>query len=300
MRNQKAYRQLSEHMIEWPFYLKDWWLDATCTPAGWDAVVINTNGDGEPDAVLPYEVRRKWGFRKVSTPEFTPWSGPWLKDTQRHKAHHIMAEFEALMTSIFDDLPRSRKVDIKLSPDIPYGLPAHWAGFRESLMYTYRLSFNEAKNAFDNFNRSTRKEVQSFDAELFTPDGDEFFHFISNSNSKYTTAQHRKLERIHSALQERERLVIRAARENDTWLGAVMGVIDREELFLLCSGLNRSVKPNFAFYAIIFDIIKRHEGRINTIDFMGSQDPSVAHSFRSLGAIPMSIRRIEKKSLLNF
>ena len=79
-----------------------------------------------------------------------------------------------------------------------------------------------------------------------------------------------------------------------------MGVRDKEEVFMLSSAVNRKVNPNPAFYSMIFDIVTSLEGQINTIDLMGSQDKAVAHAFRALSAIPVGIRSVTRKSLLNF
>ena len=260
MQNKDAYRHISAENTDWPFYLQDWWLDACCTSSEWDAIIIREPQSGLPDAVMPFEVRSKWGLRKVTTPEFTPWSGPWFRETTREKPHHIMAEFEERLTKLFQALPKTPFLNIKFSPAVPYGIPVHWIGYQERLIYTYRLTFNTAEHAFQNFNRTVRRDIQNADHEVIRPKEEEFF----------------------------------------MWLGALMGVRDKEEVFMLSSAVNRKVNPNPAFYSMIFDIVTSLEGQINTIDLMGSQDKAVAHAFRALSAIPVGIRSVTRKSLLNF
>src|SRR5690242_17670940 len=80
---QQKYRELCEKESSIPIFQKAWWLDATCGEQGWEAVILEKNG--EIVAALPYKISRKIGFVWMNMPSLTSGWGPWIKYPNHQK-----------------------------------------------------------------------------------------------------------------------------------------------------------------------------------------------------------------------
>ncbi|MCB0667057.1 MAG: hypothetical protein KDC80_14590 [Saprospiraceae bacterium] len=90
---EQVIHQLIEDHPEVPFFMKPSWLEVVC-PGEWD--IITQVKDGILQAFIPFRLRKKWGFRIVTTPYLTPHSGPWIAERmdpkQKSEAYKAIAK----------------------------------------------------------------------------------------------------------------------------------------------------------------------------------------------------------------
>lgn len=294
--NQQQYRQWAKNQKGLPFYLQCEWLDATCGSDHWDASLCLEGN--EVIAALPFQISRKYGFTKSHTPDFLPYSGPWLADTKKEKTHHQMAEFEGRMMHLLDRL--KNLVDLRFSPEIPYGLPIVWSKFKHRLSYTYQLNYLSVNECFDQFNRTIRKHLNPPDAAVNPISGSAFLRFIDAHGQRYSLKQKQILQNIITTFESSDQLSILGAFRNDACMAVLLAVESQNTGYLLSSAVDKSITDNMGFYRLVWQYITDHPS-ISKLDFTGSSDIKIARSFRAFSANPVPYSRaVRQPRIISF
>ncbi|MDX1684300.1 MAG: hypothetical protein R3275_03630 [Saprospiraceae bacterium] len=296
MTDQLEYRAFVDSQEEWPFFMTPWWMDAMCGKEHWSACMVMEKD--ECLAAMPFEYRKKYGLTKISTPEFTPHSGPWILRPQSEKPHSIMASFEGVVQRLLKSLPPYSRLDLKLSPETPYSLPFTWAALQESSRYTYRLPVISAESTFENFNRTIRKHLQSEDDWIVSVEEmDDILDFLYEHNKHYDKSQLSKLRLLDTIPDSKVEGIKLGVRKDGKLTAVQLAIMDKDTVFLLASGVDKSVEHNRSFNNIIWHLVEKYTESINTIDFMGSMDPAVASTYRALSAIPSRYSQLSQKRM---
>lgn len=141
-----------------PIFAQPWYLDAVCEGGTWDAVVVEQKG--ELAAVLPYFLKQKYGFRRVTMPHFTKHQGVFFaKNFSLSKQHQLIEQLIA-------QLPEVHAFHQSFHPDFTNWLPFYWAGFRQTTRYTYRLNVSDLDEVYKNINRNMRRNIKKARAQL--------------------------------------------------------------------------------------------------------------------------------------
>ncbi len=136
-----------------PLYFQDWFLDANCGPNHWIGLVYHHYGN--PIAIMPYYMRKKWGIPLIDMPHFTKYMGPWIIEEYRS------LKWEAKIFKYFiDQLPKVMLVRQNFHPILKNWLPFYWAGFRQTTAYTYRLDRQNEEKLWAGLNRNMRRNIE--------------------------------------------------------------------------------------------------------------------------------------------
>jgi len=131
-----AYRHYCDDVSEIPLFAQPWWLDAVAGADGWDAVLA-LRGD-RVAGVLPYAVRRQFGFVRLGLPPLTRSLGPWLPASEAKYAKRLAHEKD-VMQALAGALPAFAEYRQRWHPEVVNWLPLYWLGYRQTTRYTYIL-----------------------------------------------------------------------------------------------------------------------------------------------------------------
>lgn len=146
-------------MPDCPIFCRPWYLDAVTDGGSWSAALVEEGG--QVVAALPYFLKQRWGFRYVTMPLFTKHLGPLLAPT-----HRSLKDQHRLYGLLLEQLPPLHAYDQQWSPAATNWLPFHWAGYRQTTLYTYRLRLHEHPGWENGLNRNMRRNLAKADALL--------------------------------------------------------------------------------------------------------------------------------------
>ena len=86
-KNKVDYIKLCETETSVPIFMQSWWLDAVCNDGvSWD-VALARDKTGNITAALCFCEKRKWGFKKITMPHLTQFTGVWMKPLEHKNGH---------------------------------------------------------------------------------------------------------------------------------------------------------------------------------------------------------------------
>ncbi len=278
-----------------PLFLQYWWMEAACHGKEWDVALVEKGG--RIDAALPYLLRRRAGLRYVLQPQLTPYNGPYYaypatatsllkrRSFERAAARQLIGQLQGLRLDYFQQ---------NFSPLVTDWLPFHWAGYRQTTRYTYRLPdiggdpealFAAIKPRRQVHIRQLLPEVQGVeehDAEAFVQLRERYWR------------QRGRRDEVGSALV---RHVCRAALQRGQ--GKLLSLRDKEERplamqFLLyddtCAYSLMSAKEPAAeslpgvMETLMWLAIRQMASHSTAFDFEGSMDFDIGRFYSDIGA----------------
>lgn len=301
MDSQAAYRALSEEEASLPLFMRAWWLDATCGKNGWGvATVLKGN---QVHAALPYQFKRKWGFRLLSQPALTPFLGPWLRDTGAKTANDYGRQKD-LMNALIDALPDHDHYQQNWNPRLTNWLPFYWRGFRQTTGYSYVLDdLAEEKTLWRNLRENIRREIgKARDRFGVTVDPDGSLDDLLLLN-RLTFSRQRSpapysddyVRRIDMASSERNcrRIFIARDAQGRPHAGAYV-VWGEDSAYYLMGGGDPELRNSGATSLCMWEAILFAAGVTRRFDFEGSMIEPVERFFRAFGAVQSSYFRVQR------
>ena len=277
-----------------------WWLDAASRGGGWDVVTV-TQG-GRTKAALPYEVRRRGGFRILTQPPFTPRLGPWIHRDGGSRAK-VQSTEERLMTALVDRLPRFDRFSQNWSYGVTNWLPFYWKGFQQTTRYSYVLSEISSEEAIwagmqSNIRREIRKAEGRYGVRL--RDDLDMDALLTLNAMTYKRQGKRPpdgviLRRIDEACSARAcRRLIVAEDDRGRHHAAAYFVWDRDSAYYLVGGMDPDLRTSGAMSLVMWDGIRFARTVARKFDFEGSMVQSIARFFRSFGAEQVGYSHVTK------
>ena len=278
-----------------PIHLQPWWLDAVCSPAGWD-VALATDAGGDVTGVLPYFKKRRWGLWVVQQAPFTTYAGPWLRypETPNFKRQSRYTFEKKVMTELIAQLPKSAFFLQNFRPEVDNWLPFYWQGFQQTTRYTY--IFDDTTDdtiitaGMKNTLRSDLKKAAQATTCQIENDAWELIFQLKHLNSLQKN-QHQALDKaifgaLHAALAERNQMACFVARDRLTAAphAALYLVADGQQASILLTGTDPAHKSSCAIYGLFLEAIHWCGQRHLSLDFEGSMLPEIEHTFRAFGA----------------
>jgi hypothetical protein len=265
-----------------------WWLEAVA-PGRWGETLVERGG--EVVARLPYVRKQKFGLTVLSQAPLTPFVGPWLRPSCGKYERCIGAEHE-LMRDLIVRLPRYDVYRGNFAPQVTNWLPFHWAGFKATVRYTYRLDdlsdpdrmWAELGGNIRSRVRRARKhvevrtgvgvdEVLRITRKLFlrqglpTPFGDDLAH------------------RLDEACRERDaRTIVAAVDAQERVQSALYLVRDATTTYLLYGGTDPEFRSSGVNSLIVWEAILHARSGSQRFDFLGSMMEPVERVNRAFGA----------------
>jgi hypothetical protein len=288
-----------------PFHLQPWWLDAVCGPDHWNVSLATDQGGGVTGA-LPYYQTRKYGLPVVVQPPFTSYGGPWLRYPHNpdFKRASRYAFEKKVYTELIGGLPRVAWFNQNFRPEITNHLPFHWAGFRQTTRYTYW--FEDVSNLdgiVAGFKNTLRTDLIKADMATYITREEDRPDLVFDLNRqsfsrKGLTHPYKRtiFDRLHMALLERRQAAcfIARSREDNSPHAALYLVFDDRQAAVLLTGVAREHKSSCAIYGLFLEAIRFCSQHSLSLDFEGSMDPGIEHTFRAFGAEMRAYHRVWK------
>lgn len=287
MDNQTRYR-ISSVQDYLPLCFQPWWLDAVCGADRWGAALTDSY---EPVRIIwPWFGTRRTGISVVVPPPFTSYGGPWVFGQSDTNAHKYTAQYR-IISRLVAQLPKVWFFRQNLHPDLLHRLPLHWAGFRETTRYSYRLDSSPGlERLWLGFSPALRGHLRKAEAavEIRRQDAaaDVLWTLNAASWRRRGLPQPHRFEvfsRLHGALQQRDSSALWLAycRATGAPWAALYVVYDSRTAGALFSGAAPAGRPFAALPALYWEAIQFAFQKKLQFDFEGSMHAGIERAFRS-------------------
>jgi hypothetical protein len=264
-----------------------WWLESVA-PGAWGEAVVR-RGE-EVVARLPYAYRRPLGMTVISQPPFTQTLGPWLATTEGKYARRLDTEMK-LLGQLIELLPPSQYFRQCFATSMTNWLPFHWAGFRATVRYTYRIEdlsdLDRVTNGFqEHVRRGIRKASTVLEVDHDLP-LDELLRLDAETYARqglpapYT---HDAVRRLDAACAMRNaRRVLGAVDQDGRTHAALYVVWDAGTLYALIAARDAQLQTPGATTLLYWEAIRLASEVSRVFDFEGSMLRPIEHYFRGFG-----------------
>jgi len=298
--NKDEYRNFSASEPGVSVFSKGWWLDAVCGKDNWDVVTIKKNE--VIVAALPFATSRRFIYKGIELPPFTPRLGPWVKYPEKI-THVDQLSFEKdIFTQLINGLPKFDYFSQAFNPAFKNWLPFFWHGFRQMTKYTYIIEdISDIDLVVTNFSYAKKKNIKKAEKSVkirFDLPAKEFYE-----HHKYTLAkQGRKIvysfdlfERMYdAAYKNNSGTTIYAIDEQKNIHSALFVIWDDISAYDLISTIEPDYRGSGSASLLIREIIKHVSNKTKSFDFEGSMIENVENSFKQFGAIQTQYFKITK------
>jgi hypothetical protein len=264
-----------------------WWLDSV-VPGAWDEVVVRRGDDVV--ARLPYAYRRQLGMTVITQPPFTQTLGPWLATGDGKYSRRLDVEMK-LLGQLVELLPPCHYFRQCFATSLTNWLPFHWAGFRATVKYTYRIEdlsdLDRVKHGFqEHVRRGIRKagnvlevdhdlpldELLRLDAETYARQG------LSPPNTQDA------VRRLDAACAKRNARRVLGAVDRDGRTHAALYVVwDAATLYALIAARDAQLQTPGATTLLYWEAIRLASEVSRVFDFEGSMMRPIEHFVRGFG-----------------
>lgn len=279
------YQQFCE-LNKLPIFAQAWYLDAVCNDGTWDAAIVEENG--EILAVMPYFMKRKFGFHYITMPLFTKHLGPFFaKEYNLTEQHHILEQ-------LIKQLPRVHAFHQNFHPNITNWLTFYWAGYQQTTRYTYQVHLDDVNKVFENINRNMRRNIKKAQSHLIitSDDSPEVFYEVNQLSFErqglkvpYTLEQFLKHD---AALAKHDaRQIFFAKDESGKIHSAAYLIWDAKSSYYHLSGDDPELRNSGAGILLVWEAIlfTKEKLGLEIFDFEGSMIQSVEAIRRQFGAV---------------
>ncbi|HVU54179.1 MAG TPA: GNAT family N-acetyltransferase [Puia sp.] len=252
-------------------YGKTFFLDGM-TAGRWDALVL-----GDYEIVMPLVWKKKWGIRYLYQPAFTQQLG--LFAAAPIPAHVIEAFLEETERryKFAEIFLNHRNMLPGLKPFVNLVLDLHRSYDELVTGYTQKLRYDLKKAG-----RSSLRYIQ--DPSL--PDTLSVLRQHYSSQLPHLSAEdHDRFGTLCGTLQKKGQLLLRAITDDSgQLLATVLLPRDGKRLYLLQSTVSAAGRGVSANHFLMDRLICEWAGQPLTLDFEGTEQPGIAHFYRSFGA----------------
>lgn len=271
-------------------FQEPWWLDAVAPNAWCEAVV--RKGD-QTIARMPYVVSRKFGLTTVTRPSLTPTLGPWHRQRSSVKSTTRLREEKDNVEALLSQLPSHHRCVINCDPSVVNLLPFHWAGFRLSVKYTYRLPcLEDLEEVWNSFASNIRSDVRKAKKQVHVEHDlgvDLFFETLGKTfarQGKKCPIPYALLSRLDGILSEKNRRRQFFAIDDCGRIHAAIYVIwDERCAYYLLGGGDPELRKSGATSMLLWSAIQFAATVTQAFDFEGSMLEPVERFFRAFGAV---------------
>jgi len=270
-------------------FQEPWWLNAVA-PRGWREAIVK-KGD-QLVARMPYVVSRKCGLTTITRPSLTPTLGPWHRRRSDVKSTTRLREEKDNIEALLAQLPPHHRCAINCDPAIVNLLPFHWAGFRLSVKYTYRLSdLSDLDAVWKGFATNIRSDVRkaqkrvTIEHDLGTEPFLETFAKTFARQGQRSPVSRDFLDRLDNVLEKQnKRRQFFAVDDQGRIHAAIYLVWDDRCAYYLLGGGDPELRNSGATSLLVWTAIQHAATVSQAFDFEGSMLEPVERFFRAFGA----------------
>lgn len=287
MTSQDAYREFCQGRNDLPLFMQPFWLDMTCDPGTWDAVV-SKHEDGSIRGAWAFRYGTKLGLRWIRLPILTPFTAIWIEDLQSDSIQKQITHRHEIMIELEAQLPTAQIVELKLPWTFQDWLPLYWKGYRQETRYTFRFDITDTAEIHEGFSKSAQRNLRAAERHFTIEDGtisdlySMMEHVLEMREAQVIFAEN-QLEQIVNTLQQRQQCKIYAARDAEGIQAIALMVWDSYTTYYLIGGRSRTDSKH-GMGLLIWQAIQDAALRGHAFDFEGSMIKGVNRFFQNFGA----------------
>ena len=292
MKKKDIYHIFCESEPTLPIFSQSWWLDAVAGENNWDICLVEKND--EVLATMPYVIKKRQGFKLLTTPLLTQTLGPWIKPSSANYSKALGQEKD-LMQLLISQLPLYDHFQQNWHHTCTNWLPFYWKGFSATTRYTYQVRNISSKpvelNLFqENIRKDIRKASNRF--KLRIKENPTISDFIA-LNKKTFQRQEKELPysedfliQLDAACEKNNaRKIFIAEDEDGNQHAGVYIVWNSYCAYYLMGGGDPELRNSGATSLCMYEGIKFAATVTDTFDFEGSMIEPIERFFRGFGAI---------------
>jgi lipid II:glycine glycyltransferase (peptidoglycan interpeptide bridge formation enzyme) len=268
-------------------FQQPWWLEAIA-PGAWDAAVVIR--DGETVGRLPFVRKQRFGLMILSRPPLTPFLGPWIDPGTGDGQIRLEREHQ-ILRDLIAALPEHDIFSQSFHRDIKDCLQFHWAGFSESLHYTYVIDeLEDPDRIWSEFRKTVRTHIRKAERQVVVRTIDDIEIFLPLYRMTYERqgiAQPYSddlIRRLDAACRARGVRRIFLAEGADGTPHAVSYLVwDDESAYELMGGSDPALRHSGAISLLSWEAIKFAGQVTRRYDFEGSMVEPIERYFRAFG-----------------
>lgn len=278
----------------------------------WNAIIVEE--EGKWIAVMPFLLKKKWGFSSIGQPLFTQFSGILLAEIEAKSTYKRFSKLKSIVSHIVAALPDAHKFLIRFSPYFSYPQPFYWKGYTLKTRFTYQLDLVENEeilwaNMANSLQGQIKKATKSGLRWKTSPNKQVWFDLMEKN-----LAAGKNIMGISPNKNNPERILLEQAF--DFFITEKIGylyVIENVDNQVLACGLFLQLGSSFTYFAgamlpdseksgamslLMWRAIqeaKKNNYRI--FDFEGSMIEGIERFFRTFGAKPVPYFEISRNRL---
>jgi lipid II:glycine glycyltransferase (peptidoglycan interpeptide bridge formation enzyme) len=289
-KKQEEYRTFCQ-TTSLPVFFQPWWLDTVCGGEDWK-VCLAKDKRGVIIGVLPYFITKKWGLSIIRQPSLTPHLGAWYDYPENIKKQQQRYGFEIkVLQELIEQLPNPWYLSLMILPNFSNWLPFFWQKFQATTFYTYQLKdLANKEQLFSNFKGNVRTEVRKAANFLTFHENETWQNFWQlneltykrqGMKMPYTKAFFKTLQ--EAIIKQESGQIVSVRNESNEPVAAAYLLFDKNKVYYLAGGHNRSLDKNCAISFLIWEILQSLSSEIEIFDFEGSMIKNIEFRFRSFG-----------------
>lgn len=272
--DKSAWDQCITKAVNGRIYGYSWYLDVVCEQ--WDALILD-----DYKAVFPLPFKQKWGLSFLYQPFFTQQLGIF---STRHLTPRVVSIFlEAIpkkflfghlnLNNLNEPLANrwhiSQQVNHEL--DLIEDYEKIYAGYAENT----RRNLNKARKYKLMISPSVKPEEI---VVLFRQNKGKYIRHLKDNNYK------RLLRLLYQCQHNRKAMMYGVYDGQNTLIAGAVLVFSHHKVIFLFSAISEAGRKQGAMFRLIDAFIQERSGNHLTLDFEGSNDPSLARFYAGFGA----------------
>lgn len=283
-----------------PIYSTYWWLDAVCGKGNWDVLLIER--DNKIIATWPIYIKRKLGFKIITSPVLTPMQGIWMKlPPNISNTNKISHEIE-ICNELLNKLPRHDFFFQRFSYQFTNWLPFYWQHYKQQTRYSYVISnIKDHEHVLSGYPQERRRKIRRANDVLtikYDLSAKEFYEFhdrILKEIGKTISYPFKIFERLYHALYKNNSGRIIYAEDTEGNIHAAFFIAwDKMSAYGILSAIDRKYGKIGGASLLAFEAIKMVSPFVDKFDFEGSMIPQVEEVNRRSGGIQTPFFEISK------
>lgn len=288
-----------------PLFQQYWWMNSVCHGKHWD-VAFAYDSQRNIIGAMPYLWGSKLGLRYIIQPQLTQFCGPWYRYPSNPISENHRLQFETdAATQFIEHFKQLHPVLFQqnFSPSITNWLPFHWAGYRQTTRYTYRLNdISQPQQLFESFSRNERQrrilklQEQTHTVSLTPDDFADFQNHCRDLTHQHNLVPRDLIVRLSTqAITRDQGLILGLETDTDSQLiAAIFAPFDDRCAYFLIPAVLEPFRKQGAMETLVWMLIQQLSGRTKSLDFEGSMDKGIEQFYRSFGAVQTPYFSISK------
>ena len=267
------------------------WITVAADVQGGKPCFLGVFDDTRLTAGLAFVELSHGPFSKMTTPVLTPYGGIMYRQAtgkrdSEHKSYN-MACADKLIAYITN---RYNYAFLAHSPGLTDIRPFTWAGWNESVRYTYELDLSDTDKIWDLMERRVRTVIRNAESSLELTDGIGLEQFGSLYRRIYLD---RKIKPpvdpglvmvfLEKALDSGIAEIRTVVDKSGDILSSMALVSDEKTVYAWISGSLPEKNSAGAFTLLFWDAVKRYSDTHSTFDMVGANIPSIAFFKKGFG-----------------